>query len=104
MSTMSTMSTMNESQEVAAEQATPRTRWAAILWGTLFAALAAVGFVAVIDDERRAEIADWTMALTPATIAASSVLALGVLVLVAGAAGLARRAQRSRRAPGSLGG
>lgn len=79
----------------------PRTRWAAIIWGTLFAVIAATSLWLVADDERRAGIADGVLALTPATISTLVILTIGVLLLVTGAAGLIRRMQH-RRAAGAV--
>lgn len=76
----------------------PRTRWAAIIWGVLFAAVAASSLWLVADDERRAGIADWTLTLTPTTVSALMILTVGVLLLVAGSAALLRRGQRRSRA------
>lgn len=84
----------------------PRTRWAAIVWGLLFAAIAASALWMLVDDDRRSGIADWTASLTPATIGTLAILTVGVLLLVAGAAGLLRRLQRRMAvstAPGSEG-
>jgi hypothetical protein len=72
----------------------PRTRWAAIIWGALFAAVAAGALWLLSADDRRAGVADWTTSLSPTTISALLILTIGVLLLVAGASALVRRAQR----------
>ncbi|QEA27305.1 hypothetical protein FGL91_01275 [Microbacterium sp. CBA3102] len=72
----------------------PRTRWAAIIWGLLFAAIAAVALWMLADADRRDTVADGLLALTPTTIVTILLLTVGVLILVGGAAGLIRRAQR----------
>lgn len=72
----------------------PRTRWAAIIWGLLFAVTAAVALWLVADEDRRAGISDWALALTPVTIVTLLVLTIGVLLLAGGAASLLRRTQR----------
>jgi hypothetical protein len=72
----------------------PRTRWAAIVWGLFFGALAYAGIWMLSDAGRRTGIVDGVMALTPGIIVAVALLAVGVLVLVAGVAGLIRHAQR----------
>jgi hypothetical protein len=74
--------------------APPRTRWAAIVWGLLFAAIAATALWMIADDARRDGVADALVALTPITIVTILLLTVGVLLLVGGAAGLIRRAQR----------
>lgn len=72
----------------------PRTRWAAIVWGLLFAAIAALALGQLADPSRRATIADALMTMTPTTITGIVLLTAGVLLLVGGAAGLIRHAQR----------
>lgn len=74
----------------------PRVRWAAILWGALFATAALAGLRLISSADGRADLSDWVLTLTPAAITALAVLTAGVLLLVAGAAGLIRRAQRRR--------
>lgn len=76
----------------------PCTRWAAIIWGALFAGVAAGGLWLLADDDRRGGVADWTMSLTPPTVTALMILGVGLLLLVAGAIGLVRRAQHRRTA------
>lgn len=88
----------------------PRTRWAAIIWGLLFAAIATLALGQLADPSRRETIADTLMTMTPTTITAIVLLTAGVLLLVGGAAGLIRRAQRKlaaasddrREVPGPL--
>lgn len=72
----------------------PRTRWAAIIWGLLFAAIAAGALWMLADADRREGVADALLAMTPTTIVTILLLTAGVLLLVGGAAGLIRRAQR----------
>lgn len=72
----------------------PRTRWAAIIWGLLFAGIAAAALGVLADAERRENVADALLTMTPTTITAIVLLTAGVLLLVGGAAGLIRRAQR----------
>lgn len=71
----------------------PRTRWAAIIWGVLFAGIAAGSLWLIADDDRRAGVTDWATTLTPATITTLAILGVGVLLMAAGATGLVRRAQ-----------
>ncbi|WP_337005356.1 MULTISPECIES: hypothetical protein [unclassified Microbacterium] len=72
----------------------PRTRWAAIIWGLLFAAIAATALWMLADAGRREAVADGLVTLTPTTLLTIVLLTVGVLLLVGGAAGLVRRAQR----------
>lgn len=72
----------------------PRTRWAAIIWGAVFAAIAASMIVLLADGRRGDDVSQWILSLTPASITAMALLALGGIVLVCGAIGLIRRAQR----------
>ncbi|WP_341947691.1 hypothetical protein [Microbacterium sp. LWH11-1.2] len=78
----------------------PRTRWAAIIWGLLFAAVSAISLWLIADDDRRAGISDWALSLTPVTITTLLILTIGVLLLVAGASALLRRVQRGIAARG----
>ena len=73
----------------------PRTRWAAIIWGLLFASVAAIALWMLADEDRRETLADGLLALTPTTVNMILVLTIGVLLLVGGAVGLIRRAQRT---------
>ncbi|MBN6192187.1 hypothetical protein JQN58_35470 [Aneurinibacillus sp. BA2021] len=74
----------------------PRTRWAAIIWGVVLAAIAGAALWVLADDDRRAALADGVATLTPATILTVVLLSAGALLLVGGAAGLVRRVQRRR--------
>lgn len=74
--------------------AAPRTRWAAVIWGAVFATIAASMIVLVGDGDDGDTVGDWVMSLTPASITATVLLALGAIVLICGAIGLIRRAQR----------
>ncbi len=90
-----TASTAPEGREPSASLTEgPRVRWAAIVWGLLFAATAAGTLAVLVDRERRDAFAEWMFALSPTTAALYALLGLGALVLVAGLAGLLRRAQR----------
>jgi len=75
----------------------PRTRWAAIVWGVCFAALAWFGIWMLSGDDRRSDVSDWFASLTPGTTTAMVLLAVGVLVLITGLVGLIRRGQLRRR-------
>jgi len=72
----------------------PRTRWAAIVWGLCFAAIAWFGIWMLSDGERHDSVTDWLASLNPGTITAFGLLAVGALVLISGLVGLIRRAQR----------
>ena len=72
----------------------PRTRWAAIIWGVLFAGIASTALWMLADTDRRDTVTEALLALTPTTAVTVLLLTLGVLLLVGGAAGLIRRAQR----------
>lgn len=72
----------------------PRTRWAAIIWGLLFAAVAGTALWVLSDTERREAVANGLLGLTPATVVTIVLLSVGVLLLVSGAAGLLLREQR----------
>lgn len=72
----------------------PRIRWAAIVWGLLFAAIAAGTLLTLLSPERRDAFAAWAVSLSPTTVMLYGLLAVGALVLVLGLVGLLRRAQR----------
>lgn len=72
----------------------PRTRWAAIVWGVLFAAVSVTSMWLIAADDRRSAIADWALTLTPVTITTLMILTIGVLVLATGASALLRTMQR----------
>jgi hypothetical protein len=74
---------------------TPRTRWAAILWGIVLAAIASVSLWVILSPEGPESFVSWLIDLTPLSVVAYSVVAVGALLLLAGIAGLARRAQMS---------
>jgi hypothetical protein len=73
----------------------PRTRWAGIVWGLVLAAVAAGGIWLASGEGRLDDLVRWTRDLSPATAIGFGVLAIGVLLLVAGLVGLLRRAQRA---------
>lgn len=74
----------------------PRTRWAAVVWGLFFAAVAIGGLWLLSEPSRPSAAVEWAVTLDAATGVAILVLGLGVILLVAGAAGLLRRTQRRR--------
>ena len=73
----------------------PRTRWAAIIWGAVFAAVATVALWTTVSPDRRTALADWSLSLSPAAIGAYVALAIGAIALVAGLVGILRRVQRA---------
>jgi hypothetical protein len=78
----------------AASVPSPRTRWGAIVWGALFAAIAGIGIWMLGSAARRDGITDWLASLTPGMITALGLLLAGLLALVTGLVGLIRHAQR----------
>ncbi|MCP2635219.1 hypothetical protein K0817_001395 [Microbacterium sp. HD4P20] len=88
----------------AAATEAPRTRWAAIIWGAVFAATAAVALWVTVSPDRRTALADWTVNLSPPAAVAYLALVVGAIALVAGVVGVARRAQRAlaRRRSGPM--
>lgn len=74
----------------------PRTRWAAVVWGLFFAAVAIGGLWILSEPSRPSDAVEWAVTLDAATGVAILILGLGVILLVAGAAGLLRRTQRRR--------
>lgn len=84
--------------EAASASEGPRIRWAAIIWGLVFAAVAGWGLWTSISASRftalSAQIEDAIMTGDPGGIAVIGVLVVGALVLLTGLVGLARRLQQ----------
>lgn len=78
----------------AASTTTPRTRWAAIIWGACVGVIAWSGIWMLSETDRQEAITDWLATLTPGTMTATVLLGVGVLVLISGLVGLIRRMQR----------
>lgn len=76
----------------------PRTRWAAVVWGLFLAAVAIGGLWLLSEPSRPNTAVEWAATLDAATGIAILILGLGIVLLVAGAAGLLRRTQRRRTA------
>ncbi|WP_229382267.1 hypothetical protein [Microbacterium schleiferi] len=76
----------------------PRTRWAAVVWGLFFAAVAIGGLWLVSEPSRPTATVERAFTVDAATGIAILILGLGIVLLVAGAAGLLRRTQRRRTA------
>jgi hypothetical protein len=62
----------------------PRIRWAGIVWGLVFAFIAALSLWVLASASRREAIRDWVLTLSPDTVA--PVVVVGIAVLVIGAA------------------
>lgn len=86
----------DESPLVADSVPRPRTRWAGIVWGTIFAAIALATALIVTSPERRDAFGGWLASLTPGGFVLVGVLAFGCLILVLGLLAAARRLQRRR--------
>lgn len=77
----------------------PVVRWAGILWGLVFAAIAAATLWVVVDARRRDAASEWWGSLAPGMLALLVIAAVGFVLLIAGIAGLLRRIpDRARRA------
>jgi len=74
----------------------PRIRWAAIVWGLVLAVIAVTVLVLIADPERRAAVADFLWSLDGPTMLLLGLVALGFIMLVAGALTAVHRAQRRR--------
>ncbi|WP_235008297.1 hypothetical protein [Microbacterium timonense] len=72
----------------------PRVRWAGIVWGLVFALIAAGALWLLVDPARQAALSTWLIGLTPASALAVVALVVGGFALIAGLVGIARRAQR----------
>lgn len=77
----------------------PRIRWAGIVWGLVFAAIAATMLWIVLEPARIAAVLDWWATLTPAGLILTVLLVLGGLLLVAGLSALGRRAEADPAGP-----
>jgi len=75
------------------EDLRPRIRWAGIVWGLVFAGLAATVLWIVLDPARMELVADWWATLTPGGLILTVLVALGALLLVAGLSSLGRRSE-----------
>ncbi|RLK47886.1 hypothetical protein [Microbacterium telephonicum] len=84
-----------EAETASAAPLRARTRWAGIVWGLVFAGLAAAGLWLTASDGRADDLAAWISGLDVATAVGYGLLAVGALVLVTGLVGLLRRAQRA---------
>lgn len=78
----------------------PRTRWAAIIWGLLFAAVSATALWITIDSDRRDAVSAWVLELSPPAAVAYLLLVAGSIALIGGLVGIARRLQRGPRSAG----
>src|SRR4051794_30189083 len=94
---MAESASVSADAEPTASAPLPRTRWAAIVWGACFAAIAWFGIWMLSSVGRRGDVTDWFASLNPGTITALALLSVGVLVLITGAVGLMRRVQLRRR-------
>ena len=75
----------------------PRTRWAGIVWGLAFVAVAVGGIHLAITPAAFGAVVEWFAALTVPTLVATGLLAVGAVLLITGVAGLLRRLQRHMR-------
>ena len=74
----------------------PRIRWAAIVWGLLFAGIASALLWVVTDVGNRDAASIWLKTVSPATLVLVILLVVGGLLLVAGLASLLRRITSGR--------
>lgn len=74
----------------------PRIRWAGIVWGAIFSALALTVLVIITSPDRVDAFGSWVIALGPGGAVVTGVIALGALVLVVGVLAALRAAQRRR--------
>ncbi|MCX7520733.1 hypothetical protein OSC27_00405 [Microbacterium sp. STN6] len=74
--------------------ARPRTRWAGIIWGAVFSALALTVLITIASPEARGAFGDWLASLTIAGFVLVAVLGLGGLILLLGLLAGIRSLQR----------
>ncbi len=72
-----------------------RIRWGGIVWGLVFAAVAAAGISLASTPGRTEALVAWVQEIGPASAIGLAVATIGGLLLVTGVVGLVRRAQRS---------
>lgn len=77
----------------SSETLRPRIRWAGIVWGLVLAAVAAAALWFTTADGSVERFGQWMQEVEPVTLIAGGLLAIGILVLLTGIVGLARRAQ-----------
>ncbi|WP_060916326.1 hypothetical protein [Microbacterium oleivorans] len=73
----------------------PRVRWAAIVWGLTFAAMAAAGYAFISSPATMRALTDTIAAADLASAIAVGLLLVGALLAIAGVAGRLRVGQRS---------
>ncbi|TGY39407.1 hypothetical protein E5344_02035 [Microbacterium laevaniformans] len=73
----------------------PRIRWAGIVWGLVFAALATVGAALTWTPRALENLSMIVPQLSGTTLVAATLMALGALALISGLVGLLRHAQRA---------
>jgi predicted phage tail protein len=73
----------------------PRVRWAGIVWGLAFAALAVAGIALTRSPDVYGGLLRWVAAISIPTLVAAGLLTVGAAVLVTGIVGMLRHAQRS---------
>jgi len=76
---------------------TPRVRWAAIVWGVVFAATGWFTMWTLVAEERRAAFSDWILTLDNGGWAIVGAFALGALLLIIGLSQGLKAATRQRR-------
>ncbi|GAA5038437.1 hypothetical protein ACFQRL_01605 [Microbacterium fluvii] len=77
----------------------PRIRWAGIVWGAVFAAIALIALRTLGDPGSRTAAMSWIETLDAGSAVAYGLLGMGALVLVTGLVGLLRHAQRRAARP-----
>jgi hypothetical protein len=82
------------------ESPAPRIRFAAIVWGLIYAVIAVTVITLLIDPERRDSVAAFLWSLDGPTLLLLALVSAGFLMLVLGALTAVRRAQ-GRRATSS---
>lgn len=73
----------------------PPIRWAAIVWGTIVAAIAVAVLTVLGSNVRRQAFADWLGGLGVGGFVMLGILAVGIFILILAALALIRRAQRA---------
>lgn len=95
MSDVETISLAMGDEPAAETPPRPRLRWAGVVWGLVFAGLAAAGLWIVASDTRAESLSEWVARVDIGTGIAIGLLAIGGIILTTGLVGLLSRGQRA---------
>jgi uncharacterized membrane protein len=88
---------MTEAPTVEVAKRSPRIRFAAIVWGAVYAIIAVSTIAIIADPMARAAVGTFLVGISVGTVILIVVIALGFLLLLSGALVMIRRGQEARR-------